>query len=161
MNGYSKIKVLKTTKSRSTDFSDPLSPPQSPKPITVPIAKAQETKKTSDGKVKNTNTLDLFPEPEHDDQIGQSLGVILNRSYSVSAASRRFRTEKNNNSVQSAVKRAFSMRSSSTVDGYSRIHDKSSPLFSPTDDDHLTTPKTRSKKKRAKILKACKRLFGL
>ncbi|EXB30760.1 hypothetical protein L484_001375 [Morus notabilis] len=68
----------------------------------------------------------------------------------------------------SAVKRVLSMRRSSSVsERYCRIHDQSVTLASPIDDedDELEEDKTRSGKKKkhggGKILKACKRLFGL
>ncbi|KAF8405824.1 hypothetical protein HHK36_007901 [Tetracentron sinense] len=166
MNGYSKIKFLNTTKSRSIDFSDLFSPPQTPrKPIQNhspnPTFRTQETKEININ-TKNTNPHDTFLEEEHEDGVGERFGVVLRRNCSVSSSSsQRFRAEKQSQGVQSAVRRAFSMRkSSSTSEGYCRIHDESDPISSPTDHEGLNTMQTRSKKKRGKILKACKRIFG-
>ncbi|GLT71947.1 hypothetical protein SLA2020_439290 [Shorea laevis] len=65
--------------------------------------------------------------------------------------------------MESAVRRAFSMRRSPSVSvGYCKIHHQFDPLADDDDDDDQSnsTPSGRSKKKRGKILKACRRLFG-
>ncbi|KAF8404314.1 hypothetical protein HHK36_009197 [Tetracentron sinense] len=167
MNGYSKIKYVSTTKSRSIDFSDLFSPPHTPKPISSQSPnltyKTQENKEINNINTKNTNTNDFFTEQENEDGVGERFGVILSRNCSVSStSSNRIKAEKQNPAtLQSAVRRAFSMRRSSSIsEGYCRIHDQSEPVSSLIDDDGLNTKQTRSKKKRGKILKACKRLFG-
>nr|DAD36429.1 TPA_asm: hypothetical protein HUJ06_007070 [Nelumbo nucifera] len=172
MNEYSKIRVLGTTKSRSrsVDFSDLHSQPQCPKPITTHdtalISKSQKSTEINNICTNETNRLYPCSEKEHQDGVGEIFGVILRKSSSVSStSSQRFWTEKQNTALQSAVKRAFFMRRSSSVaEGYSRIHDQCNPISSPIDDDDdndQTTMQTRSKKKRSKLLKACKRFFGL
>ncbi|KAL2342267.1 hypothetical protein Fmac_010207 [Flemingia macrophylla] len=79
------------------------------------------------------------PQHEHEGEgDGERFGVILGRSASVSSSS-----------SSAAMKRAFSMRRSSSVtERYCRIH-------------HIAThAETTSEKGSAKILKACKRIFG-
>eukprot|EP00268_Persea_americana_P027360 TRINITY_DN2675_c0_g2_i1.p1 TRINITY_DN2675_c0_g2~~TRINITY_DN2675_c0_g2_i1.p1 ORF type:complete len:164 (-),score=46.78 TRINITY_DN2675_c0_g2_i1:360-851(-) len=160
MNGYSKINAsttIKSSKSRSIDFSDlSFSPPPSlpePKqnPNPNPISKAQLP--------QYSKTHESLPDQEQEDEVGEVFGVILSRNCSVSSSSsQRFKVEDPGN-LQSAVKRAFSMRRSSSVsEGYCRIHDQSDPSFPPLDDVKM---QTRSRKKRGKIFKACKRLIGL
>ncbi|XP_041016314.1 uncharacterized protein LOC121258853 [Juglans microcarpa x Juglans regia] len=94
----------------------------------------------------------------------ERFGAVLSRNCSVSS----------NSGFQSAVKRALSMRrSSSTVsERYCRIHDQSMTLASPTTDHDGDNTARASRRRRSsmdpkkhrpggKILKACKRLFGL
>lgn len=163
MNGYSKINAsttIKSTRSRSIDFSDlsfspPPPPPPPPKPNQNPnphpISKPQQP--------HYSKTHESLPDQEQEDEVGEVFGVILSRNCSVSSSSsQRFRAE-NPSNLQSAVRRAFSMRRSSSVsEGYCRIHDQSDPLFPPMDGVNM---QTRSRKKRGRILKACKRLIGL
>ncbi|ERN20041.1 hypothetical protein AMTR_s00071p00183900 [Amborella trichopoda] len=87
--------------------------------------------------------------------MGQQFAVILNRNLSVGAAEHgRLRRESSERKT-SLVKRAFSMRRSSSVaEGYSRIHDQ-------YDQELLNIHEAPGlKKKRGKFLKVCKRLFG-
>nr|DAD35934.1 TPA_asm: hypothetical protein HUJ06_006574 [Nelumbo nucifera] len=163
MNGYSKIRGV-TNKSRSTDFSDLFSPPQTPKPVPTHnvslTSKAEQTKQIND--TSCTKIHQSFTDQEHEDDVGERFGAILSRSCSVSSSySHRFRNVKQETTLQSAVQRAFSLRRSSSVSaGYCRIHDQCNPI-SPPNDAGLPTIQTRPKKKRSTILKACKRLLGL
>lgn len=107
--------------------------------------------------------------------------VKLTRTCSVAAAaapanyysssSPRFRTTRTTSSgIQSAVKRVFSMRRSSSVsERYCRIYDhqrvqlQPEPEFNDADADNRIGTKTRSNMKPQKkngIVKACKRLLG-
>jgi len=131
MNGYSKIKAINTQKSRSMDFSDVFSFPQT-------------------SQIKESKT-----EKEDGDGNGEKFGSVSSTS-----------------GFQSTVKRAFSVkRSSSVSERYCRIYDQSVTLASPIDADDdgdeggdtmRETRRSMKKKHRGgKILKACKRLFGL
>jgi hypothetical protein len=115
---------------------------------------------------------------DHDDQEegegeGEIFGVILRRTCSVSSAPAHHdvlwanEKQKKNSPLESAVRRALSMRKSppySVSVGYSRIHHKCDSLAADddVDDDEDNSMRAgRSKKKRGKnILKACRRLFG-
>ncbi|KAK9162052.1 hypothetical protein Syun_002954 [Stephania yunnanensis] len=184
MNGYSKIRLVGgSNKSKSIDFSDLYSPPKTPKSVT-PASKQAPTH-------DSRGAHDLVSVEEESGVVGERFGVILRRNCSVSAvSSKRFTTiesnnniENNNNNnkqrsvvIQSAVKRAFSMRRSSSVsEGYCRIYDQT-VRTSPTNDhdvvvdhdeghdDDLMNMHARSDVKKTKrgrkILRACKRLFG-
>ncbi|KAI8025334.1 hypothetical protein LOK49_LG02G02800 [Camellia lanceoleosa] len=180
MNGYSKS---------STIYLSDLQPfSQTPKPIekTSPnhTSKTQETKQ-----MRTTNE---YPpdQLENEDGNGVRFGVILGKKYSSAvssssstASSHRFRLDNKQQgttpplALQSAVKRVFSMRRSSSVsEGYCRIHDQCATLSSSFDDgddgsegmynnNAMQTRSVKKKKKKqhrtGKILKACKRIFGL
>ncbi|XP_022762752.1 uncharacterized protein LOC111308584 [Durio zibethinus] len=163
MNGYSysRIKVVGNGNSRSMDSSDLKPLPETSKPTAYPIPNPKEKNPEIDHIIKNSNPTNTHDssEQELDDQEGTD-GVIcgpkLRRNSSVSSAY----------ALQAAVKRAFSMRRSSSVsERYCRIHDQSVTLASPFDDEELDiTGRRRSvkkKKNRGKILKAWKKLFGL
>lgn len=113
----------------------------------------------NDGKMKGNNTIPA--------------GVKLSRACSVSAAAtaNRFRLERQGSkrstttSFQS-VKRVFSMRRSSSVsEKYCRIHDQGFTISSPVLDDVTEANEGMEMKKKksgsGRILKACKRLFGI
>ncbi|KAK9265643.1 hypothetical protein L1049_015284 [Liquidambar formosana] len=176
MSGYSKIRLFSTTKSKSMDFSDLLSFPQTPKPISNtspnPTFKTQETKQIIKSTDATTNESSSEQEDEEANAERSEGSKVLRRNSSLSSTTShcRFRFDKQSSttSIQSAVKRAFSMRRSSSVsERYCRIYDQSVTLTSPPppiDDEGMDTMQTRSKKKkdkRGKIIKACKRLFGL
>lgn len=163
MNGYTKIRLVSTTKSKSMDFSDVFSPPHAPKPVPklspTPASPIQDEN-------EGTQTVHENGDGEGD---GKTFGVILSRSCSTSSTvSKRFKADKQSTaSIQSAVKRAFSMRRSTSVsEGYCRIYDHSDPtLGSPVDDTDDGNPSMqtnfRKKKKGSKILRVCKSLFGM
>jgi hypothetical protein len=142
MNGYSKIGSSTTTTSthkstRSIDFfSFPPPQAQTPKPIR-----------------------NLPPTTQREDQ-GERFGVILGRSSSVSNSSSS--SSSSASGFQATMKRTFSVRRSSSVtDRYCRIHDQSMAIASDElDEDNNINNKT-NRGTRGKILKACKRLFGL
>ncbi|XVF30119.1 hypothetical protein REPUB_Repub16aG0029500 [Reevesia pubescens] len=96
-----------------------------------------------------------------EDEEGEIFGVILSRSRSVSFASSTIalRAEKKNSTLENAVKRAFSMsRSSSVSKGYyKRFHQCDDPV---ADNEMHHVARKSTKKKRAKIFEACRRLIG-
>ena len=192
MNGYSKMKIIGDTKSRSIDFSSDLFPSspslsetRNPKPE-IPESNLEELIKSNPlTKTKNTTsnsnkTQDSFSfseqeeEEEEEDQVcninynnnnndGEKFGshIKLSRNSTVSASSAA------SHALQYTVKRAFSIRRSSSVsERYSRIHDQSVTETSPIEDEDLADKKKKKKKKKtksskSKIIKACKKLFGL
>ncbi|XP_011047899.1 PREDICTED: uncharacterized protein LOC105142118 [Populus euphratica] len=165
MNGYSKIKIFGTARSRSMDFSDlSLAFPEPTKSNTEP----QETHKIvcdHDNTKKNmistgTTTQDSLSVLEEDEEtnVGEGFGVKL-RSSSVSSSA---------SALQSAVKKAFAARRSCSVsERYCRIHDQSATLSSPIHDEDGTldtmesTRSVTKKHSRGRFLKVCKKLFGL
>ncbi|KAJ7946568.1 Cytosolic Fe-S cluster assembly factor nar-1 [Quillaja saponaria] len=147
MNGYSKINVLNSHKSRSIDFSEICPFPQTPNPTSKP----EEINQIKNTKTQNYSTDQKEVEVEN----GESSGVVLSKSGSISSSASGF---------QSAMNRVFPMRRSSSVsDRYSRIHDQHMAITSPIKDDRVeeTTRSTKKKNRGRKILKVCKRLFGL
>ena len=92
-----------------------------------------------------------------EDEDGEIFGVILSRSRSVSFASTiALRAEKQNSALEKAVKRAFSMRRSSSVSrGYYKIFNHCDPVA-----DNEMHVARKSRKKRSKIFEACRRLIG-
>ncbi|MCD9646068.1 hypothetical protein HAX54_035592 [Datura stramonium] len=100
-------------------------------------------------------------------------GVKLSRACSVSSAAsaNRLRLERQGSkstttSSFQSVKRVFSMRRSSSVsEKYCRIHDQGFTISSPILDDvaeaHENMEKKEKKSGSGRILKACKRLFGI
>lgn len=180
-------------KTRSMDFSDLLSSPSPPAP--PPHKPLEETRnegvqKSSSSSVEVEEDAEPAEEEERDatPATGSNLvgGVKLTRTCSVAAAapannyssSPRFRTTRTTSSgIQSAVKKVFSMRRSSSVsERYCRIYDhqraelqpEPEPVFDDDDEaaagaDNNIGTKTRSNMKAQKkngILKACKRLLG-
>ncbi|EOX97042.1 hypothetical protein QUC31_015865 [Theobroma cacao] len=163
MNGYSKMKAVGNGSSRSMDSSDLMPLPQTPKPISsITPNHTEKNQEINQVVIKNSNpiTTQQDSSEQEDEQEGNNeemFGPKLRRNSSVSSSY----------ALQAAVKRAFSMRRSSSVsERYCRIHDQSVTLASPFDDEELDTTGTRrsAKKKknsRGKILKAWKKLFGL
>ncbi|KAG5548614.1 hypothetical protein RHGRI_014084 [Rhododendron griersonianum] len=180
MSGYSKIKFLGSTKSRSMDFSEPLSNfPQTPKPITKSSPNHPSKTEEITKQPKASNTHDPPSDLEGEDHVnGERFGAVLTRNSSVSSttSSNRFRFDKKlgptTSSLESAVKRVFSMRRSSSVsERYCRIHDQLVTIASPFHgageegmDGYTVKARSMKNKKKnkysAKILKACKRIFG-
>ncbi|WOH14035.1 hypothetical protein DCAR_0933551 [Daucus carota subsp. sativus] len=170
MDGYSKIKLVNSsTKSRSIDFSDLQSFPLEIKNQTEPQAINSETQEPETQ--INTNLQKLNDSSENAEANSRSTnegrsGMVKlsrNRSVSVSnSASNRFKIEKHSTN---AVKRAFSMRRSSSVsEKYCRIHDQTLTAASPLHDDddmQQTSVKSTKKYSSSRILKACKRLLGV
>ncbi|XP_061982593.1 uncharacterized protein LOC133702297 [Populus nigra] len=167
MNGYSKIKIFGTARSRSMDFSDlSLAFPEPTKSHTEP----QETNKIvgdHDNTKKNmsrtdTTTQDSLSVLEEDEEnnVVEGFGAKLRRSSSVSSSA---------SALQSAVKKAFSVtRSSSVSERYCRIHDQSATLSSPIHDEdgtldtmESTRSVTKKHSRSGRFLKVCKKLFGL
>ncbi|KAJ0077842.1 hypothetical protein Patl1_36729 [Pistacia atlantica] len=144
------------------DLSDLLS--SSSSSLSFPHQPPKKLSQNPETKIPQTNPtkpeeFSASSEQEHGSNFG---GVKLSRTTSVSSASV---------ALQSAVKRAFSMkRSSSVSERYCRIHDQSVTLASPTDgiyyEDHGAPGNNiersvKRKNSRTKILKACKRLLRL
>lgn len=187
MDGYTKING--TNKSRSNNFSDLQSFPQphktnenlSPNHTVFhdivdleSISKSQQSKnqephdkneKESENAIANEGNI----KGNNNNNIPN--GVKLSRASSVSSATsaNRFRLERQGSkstttpSFQS-VKRAFSMRRSSSVsEKYCRIHDQQFTVSSLIMDDVAEVHEDREKKKNGsgRILKACKRLFRI
>ncbi|KAL5789475.1 hypothetical protein ACOSQ2_004363 [Xanthoceras sorbifolium] len=172
MNGYSKIKIIDTTKSRSMDFSsDLLSFPQTQKSTSKtttqdPKTKFQEPNSQIKNPTKKPATEDEEEEEEEEDHHHQEFNVVGNQFGGVNKLSRTSSVS----SASAALKNALSMRRSSSVsERYCRIHDQSvtfASSSSPIDDDEdgVEMERTRSammkKKKKnhskSKILKACK-----
>lgn len=166
MNGYSRITHTGLQKSRSSDFSDLIFIPTQ----TAPKSHQQQQQQQQSGQIPTmmnncSNTHDLNQSQEPEDGVGEIFGVILGRRYSAAAAaSASFHgvsgCEKHSSAAVDggcAVKRAFSMRRSSSVtEGYSRIHHLQ---YGCDDRGSFGTMQRRSKKKTS-ILKACRRLFG-
>ncbi|PON48763.1 hypothetical protein PanWU01x14_234660 [Parasponia andersonii] len=189
MKGYSKINVVDShssgghhhsQKSRSVDFSDlALSFPQTPK--TIGKAAINHVNQyypnqylTSDNYNRDREEdeqEDAVQDQEKADRHVEKVEageVVLRRNCSVSSAI-------SYGSLQSAVKRVFSMRRSSSVSSerYCRIYDQTSVTLatsssSPTHDiAEETEAEAGSAKKKlikggsSKILKACKRFFRL
>ena len=157
MNGYSRITNTGLQKSRSSEFSGLVFIPNHTAP------KSQQP--TPNSAMINCNTHDLHQSQDPEDGVGEIFGVILGRRYSAASASFRGPSGCERHSEAAvpaaaegcAVKRAFSMRRSSSVsDGYSRIHHQCGC----DDGGGLGAQQRRSKKKKGKILKACRRLFG-
>ncbi|KAK5841956.1 uncharacterized protein LOC108456123 [Gossypium arboreum] len=168
MNGHSYSKIKGTDvvnqSSRSMESSDLIVPfPQTSKSISNP---------TPEESIKNSNPNTQCPSVQDDDDDDEAQGTngempvpTLRRHSSVSAA---YALQ-----LQAAVKRAFSMRRSSSVsESYCRIHDQYVTLAPPLDDDDesdITGTRRSVKKKkknnyknrRDKILKAWKKIFGL
>lgn len=171
MNGYTKIKIspssnnYSTLKSRSMDFSDSFPFPQTLKPIgdtdttTIRAEEPKQIKKKSSPE-RREGLEDDGEEAgrgvEHGS--GEGFGVILGRCATVSSSASGF---------QATVKRAFSMRRSSSVsERYCRIHDQYVALASPNGHDIGVDEiggrrSVKKKQKGSKILRACKRLLGL
>ncbi|KAH1122896.1 hypothetical protein J1N35_006056 [Gossypium stocksii] len=164
MNGHSYSKIKGTDvvdqSSRSVEFSD----------LTVPFPQTSKSTSnpTPEESIKNSNPNTQCPSVQDDDDEAQgSNGEMpvptLRRNSSVSAA---YALQ-----LQAAVRRAFSMRRSSSVsESYCRIHDQYVTLAPPLDDDDESdiTGTRRSvkqknnnyKNRRDKILKAWKKIFG-
>ncbi|OWM79326.1 hypothetical protein CDL15_Pgr003499 [Punica granatum] len=178
MNGhYSKMRS--THKSRSVDLSDLLHFPSD----TETPRREHGTEGTRDAiRIKSDagRSADLSDQGLRDSSSGrekpetrggESFGMVLSRSCSTASKRFRRRLEGQNIGAQcSAVKRAFSMRRSSSVSGrYCRIHVQSTTHidYEEEEDDGLNmagsmkNKKSRNKNRGGKIIKACKRFLGL
>ncbi|CAI9765302.1 unnamed protein product [Fraxinus pennsylvanica] len=148
MNGYSKTRY-----SNTIDSSSLLSSPQE-------IHKPNLNTSPNHSLESGIKTHDFSSDLEDENAIRKKFGALkLNRNGSISSFQLGSKTE----SLQSAVKRAFSLRRSSSIsERYCRIHDQYVALASPLDDDLESVSNSKKKKNSGgKILKACKRFFGL
>ncbi|XVF68267.1 hypothetical protein PTKIN_Ptkin10aG0191300 [Pterospermum kingtungense] len=166
---YSKIKVVGNDNSRAMESSDlmPQLPQTTLKPTSNPTPNPIEKNPEMDQKVESSNPNNTPQDPSQQEadydregiDNGDMFSPKLRRNSSVSSAY----------ALQAAVRRAFSMRRSSSVcESYCRIHDQSVTLASSYDDEELDTTggtrrsmKKKKKNSRDKILKAWKKLFGL
>ncbi|CAA2933913.1 Hypothetical predicted protein [Olea europaea subsp. europaea] len=149
MNSYSKTRYLNTI-----DSSVLLSPFEE---IHKPDLNTSPNQSFESG----IKTHDFSSDLEDENATGKRFGALkLKRNGSISSS---FQLGSKTESLQSAVKRAFSLRRSSSVsERYCRIHDQYVALASPLDDDLQFVSNSKKKKNRGgKILKACKRIFGL
>ncbi|PON83951.1 hypothetical protein TorRG33x02_202450 [Trema orientale] len=194
MKGYSKINVVDSHssgghhhshshshKSRSVDFSDlALSFPQTPKtigkaglnhvnanqyyPNQYLTSDNYNRDREEDEQVHDQETADRHVGGVNVEKV-EAAAAVLRRNSSVSSAI-------SYGSVQSAVKRVFSMRRSSSVSSerYCRIYDQTSVTLASSSSSspiHDIAEEAGSAKKKqikggsAKILKACKRFFRL
>ncbi|XAR49344.1 hypothetical protein NMG60_11032519 [Bertholletia excelsa] len=155
MNRYTKIKHSSYPESKSTDFSDFILPDAPPSPKQIKTVDTHDPKSTA----------------ADEDGNGEVFGVILNRSGSLSSSASRGFKQSTPALDGSSVIKAFSMRRSCSVsERYCRIHDQSVILASPLEGDEdeyyhsavrARSTRRRRKEGRSRILKACKRFFGL
>ncbi|KAI3803904.1 hypothetical protein L1987_32068 [Smallanthus sonchifolius] len=155
MKGYSKINLINTTtKSKSTDSSHQTIKIQ--KPISTIDIDGDYDYNHYSGNNNNQEQYGNFPT----EKLRINHGTTTDAN-STSNLSGRFKIEKQHSTgrtLQTAVKRAMSIRRSASVsEGYSRIHDQGSNLFDV--DDHDEELQMKNVKKRS-IFKACKRVFG-
>ncbi|KAM6551790.1 hypothetical protein CsatB_001598 [Cannabis sativa] len=179
MKGYSKINTMSNLvessrhKSRSIDFSSSSSsaadlPDTTSFPDQIPKSNIN-INTTANGDVEQfsstTTTTKKVHKEEGEEEMDHRNGAVevtMNGSGNNNVAVLR-----RNSSVKPTVKRGWSMRRSSSVtDRYSRIYDHSGTLASADEDiqeeeEEAVTTRSGNKKKHIKILKACKRLFGL
>lgn len=160
INGYAKIGggTNITSRSRSIDFSDLTfcSPPRDhdapPSPTSKPPQREANTK---------INDESTWQEVEGGGGHGERFGVILSRT--CSSASQRFKGSERSHgraSLQAAVRRAFSMRKAS--EGYWRIHDTCDGDGDGelVEEEEQRQQRRSPRKKRGKLRRACKKLFG-
>ncbi|KAK4378704.1 hypothetical protein RND71_000566 [Anisodus tanguticus] len=182
MEGYTKINGTNITskKSRSKDFSDlqSFSPPHKTNENLSPNHTIFHDIIDLDSVTKNQKSKSEETHDENEKENEEKMkgnknnnipsGVKLSRACSVSSA-KRFRLERSTTTTSSfqSVKRVFSMRRSSSVsEKYCRIYDQGFTISSPVLDDVAEAHEGIEKKKKKKngsgrILKACKRLFGI
>lgn len=198
MNGYSKLRLV--NKSRSIDFSDlsiSKTLPHQTQKIHANITSSTSETDNQDTNTINHHDLDQYPSKQHqqdedEDQANcsknSSVGAkYLSKNYSVFSAtsSHGFKLERQGSTtitrrgIQSAVKRAFSMRRSSASSvshdqKYFRIHDQcvaillddddvDEDVFEATEDNIASVERSTERKKcgsKGRILKACKRILG-
>ncbi|CAI9778148.1 unnamed protein product [Fraxinus pennsylvanica] len=146
MNGYSRIRKGNTTRSKSVDFSFLPQTPQSGPTYALKSLKSQPDDPP-------------IPEHEHEDDIGEIFGVILGIKCPVySKNSVKDPVEEQNMALQSVMKRTLSIRRSES-EGYCRIHHQCN-ITAADEYTTISASKTRFTKKKGKILKACKHVFG-
>jgi len=138
--------------------------------LSSPLLQTKHIPKNSLTTSKTDTHDSIFLEQENEQDNGDDgeiLGVILSRTLSM-------RSERHS-SVESAVRRAFSMRLSTPVasEGYHRIIDHHQCNFDEDDErlialdagklmdmDNKPARQTRTNKRRGNIFKACRRLLG-
>ncbi|KAK0590539.1 hypothetical protein LWI29_028534 [Acer saccharum] len=139
------------------DFSDLVLFPQSQKSTSKTTQNPKTKVQEPNNQIKKPATKQQEEEEEEEEEedhhqqgnVGDNVNYNLSRTRSVSSAS--------------AVKRALSMRRSSSVsERYCRIHHQSLTFAASPIDDHEDQDVKKKKKKQStsnKILKACKKLF--
>nr|GMC98332.1 Flavin-dependent thymidylate synthase [Ipomoea batatas] len=183
MNKYAKIKADSNSKSKSKSRS--LESSADPKSFSNTTHHSQSPETQEFNEIKKENIIsrdsdfDDHQEQQDDSKSGSGFGVKLTRSSSVAssgAPQQRFRLER---AGSRRVKKAFSMRRSSSVsERYCRIHNQCVTLSSPTYDDGdmdsnngdyagETSPTSAEKisgtvkSTSEKLLRACKRFLRL
>lgn len=166
MYAYSRIKKVSTKRSKSLDLTNPHT---STSLANYYNSKPEDNKPNPNITRSNTTTrLDPTRMLEQDhDEVGEIFGVILGRKYP--GCSSTLSEEKQRSSFHSVVKRSFSMRRSASVaEGYRRMnrcccHELS--IAADEDDLYISSAKHNSQKnhvkKRGKLFKVCRSLFGL
>ncbi|XAR56297.1 hypothetical protein NMG60_11036731 [Bertholletia excelsa] len=151
-NSNSKMKLVGSTRARSIDFSD----------LVHQIPKAHETKQ-----MKTTNESPPELEDGEEGYFGDKLDVTLGRNRSVSSTTSHRLSFQGTVALQNAMRKAFSMRRSSSVsERYGRIYDQCDerlllPFGDEGDGEDEKRRKKKQKRRSGRILKACKRIFGL
>lgn len=181
MNRYAKIKADSNSKSKSRSLESSADPKSLSN--TTHHSQSPETQEFNEIKKENiisgNSDFDDHQEQQDDSKSGSGFGVKLTRSSSVAssgASQQRFRLER---AGSRRVKKAFSMRRSSSVsERYCRIHNQCVTLSSPTFDDGdmdsnngdyagETSPTSAEKisgtvkSTSEKLLRACKRFLRL
>ncbi|CAN4110731.1 unnamed protein product [Withania somnifera] len=172
MDGYNKIKGTKDFLHLPASPNENLSPNDTNFHGIIDLESISESKNQETHDENEKENEDVLANEEKMKANNVTSGVELRRACSVSssASANRFRLErqgsKNTTTSFQSVKRAFSMRRSSSVsDKYSRIHNQGFTISSPILDDVAEAYQGLEKKKKknasGRILKACKRLFGI
>ncbi|XVF00562.1 hypothetical protein REPUB_Repub04eG0011200 [Reevesia pubescens] len=171
-SSYSRIKVVSNEDSSSMDSSSDLMPQPdvTSKPTSNPTPNSTEKNPEIINQIiKKSNPNITQDSSDHQQELDDEEGNINNGDIISGPKLRRNSSVSSAYALQAAVKRAFSMRRSSSVsERYCRIHDQSVTLASPFDDVKeldiaVSTRRSVKNKKnsRGKILKAWNKLFGL
>ncbi|KAI3752656.1 hypothetical protein L2E82_24691 [Cichorium intybus] len=160
MKGYSKMQLIDSptsTKSRSIDFSDLNS-------IPISIKTSKFTPKSKPSTIADpTNSISEYDDHgnKHEEQLEED-NSFQNAASSINPDTGFNREKKNSNKLQATVKRAFSMRRSSSIsEKYCRIHDHSLNLQTQYEDEEEESQVKGSENKKGSVLKACKRIFRI
>lgn len=170
MNGhYSKMRATgsSTHESRSMDFSDMLHFSSQKENPGKEHSAGESRESLKNAGLSDGGHCDSSFGQEKREPGGESFRMVLGRSCSV--ASKRFSVSLETQSIGaqcSAMRRAFSMRRSSSVsERYCRIYDQSVTQMDHEEEDDgqdmMRSTKKKNKNMRRNIFKACKRLFGL
>ncbi|CAI9114790.1 OLC1v1015592C1 [Oldenlandia corymbosa var. corymbosa] len=182
MNGYRRVKDVSTARSRSIDFSDISFQSRTPKPISNHSSNLPNPNIISHEKKipEQSSRIVNHAPPIHEQSDGEIFGVILNRKcssslrsstsphhnyFSMSDQNENAWSSSSSSTGSSVIKRVLSMkRSSSVSEGYSRIHHQCDTTAAEDDTgagiSNLEAFNRRPGKKKGKIFRACRRIFG-